>query len=114
MRVCWAVGHPGSQANASLANDGADADDRRQFLWFRPPEQRPQIIAERLLTGGHGGSDPKLRAFLFTDAGQDDPLGLKAPLEDGIQAVLVGLSVNASLAAGGMPIRVQTGETAQP
>ena len=110
----WAVGHPGSQANASLANDGADADDRRQFLWFRPPEQRPQIIAERLLTGGHGGSDPKLRAFLFTDAGQDDPLGLKAPLEDGIQAVLVGLSVNASLAAGGMPIRVQTGETAQP
>ena len=115
----WAVGHPGSQADASLAdaslaNDGRDLDDRRQFLWFLPPEPRPRLIPERKVTGGHGGSDPKLRAFLFTEAGQDDPLGLKAPLEDGIQAVLVGVSMNASMAAGGMPIRVQSGETAWP
>jgi predicted dehydrogenase len=108
----WAVGNPAGQADASLANDGSAAEDQRRFLWHLPHEQRLEAIPERQVTGGHGGSDPKLRAFLFGAAGQEDPLGLKAPLEDGIQAVLVGVSVNASMAAGGLPIHVQTGEGA--
>jgi predicted dehydrogenase len=103
----WAVGHAGKEAAVSLANDGEDADDSRQFLFFRPHENRIESIPEIKATGGHGGSDPQLREFLFGDAEQEDPWNQKAPLEDGIQAVLVGLAVNESIAAGGAPAAVQ-------
>ncbi|MBT3374297.1 MAG: Gfo/Idh/MocA family oxidoreductase [Lentisphaerae bacterium] len=105
----WAVGHKGNEANASLANDGTDADDRRQFFFVLPHENHVEMIPKRKVTGGHGGADPKLREFLFGDTVHDDPLSQKAPLEDGIQAVLVGLSVNESIARNGQPIEVQDG-----
>ena len=54
-------------------------------------------------TGGHGGSDPLLHEDLFGN-GQSAML---ATLEDGIQAVLVGVAVNKSLEANGAKINVQ-------
>ena len=110
----WAVGHPGNDGMADLANDGTDVDDRRQFFHYLPHEGKVKVIPERHVTGGHGGADPKLRAFLFGDAAGDDPLTQKAPLEEGIQAVLVGLSINESMAAGGSPVRVSSGELQTP
>ena len=57
--------------------------------------------------GGHGGADPKMFEFLFGDAAGDDPLNQYATLEQGIQAVLVGLAANHSIQGNGCPVAVQ-------
>lgn len=62
------------------------------------PEQR---------AGGHGGADPALRDHLFDldwDAPRPDSM---APLEEGMQAVLIGVAANESIARGGEEIDVQ-------
>ncbi|MCK5806043.1 MAG: gfo/Idh/MocA family oxidoreductase, partial [Lentisphaeria bacterium] len=103
----WAVGHAGKENEVSLANDGEDVDDSRQFMFFLPHEESIEHVPEIKVAGGHGGSDPQLREFLFGDVAHEDPLNQKAPLEDGIQAVLVGLAINESIADGGMAVSVQ-------
>ena len=60
------------------------------------------------VAGGHGGADPRMRHALFARDPAPDPLGQKASLEEGIQAILVGLAANASIAAHGQPIDVQS------
>lgn len=58
--------------------------------------------------GGHGGADPALRDHLFRldwDAPRPDSM---APLDEGMQAVLVGVAANESIARGGEEIDVQS------
>lgn len=104
----WAVGHQGG-AKASLANDGADDDDSRTFIKLTEKGKKVEHIPVIKAEGGHGGADPRLREALFWDAGAD-PLGQRAPLEEGIQAVLLGVSVMDCIKAGGKAIDVQSGK----
>ena len=105
----WAVGHKNSDKEVSLANDGEDADDSRTFFMLTEMGKKMERIPEVQVTGGHGGADPALREALLWGM-NSDPLGQRAPLEAGIQAVLVGISVMDSIRAGGRLINVQTGK----
>lgn len=103
----WAVGHKGAE-KASLANDGEDKDDSRQFLLITEKGSKIEHIPEIKAEGGHGGADPLLREALFMGV-EADPLMQRAPLEAGIQAVLLGVSIMDSIKAGGKLVDVQTG-----
>jgi hypothetical protein len=103
----WAVGH--KDTKASLANDGVDEDDSRAFIKLTEKGKKIEHIPITKVEGGHGGADPRLREALFWDAGTD-PLGQRAPLEEGIQAVLLGVSVMDCIKAGGKAIDVQSGK----
>ncbi|MFA6931155.1 MAG: Gfo/Idh/MocA family oxidoreductase [Lentisphaeria bacterium] len=105
----WAVGHKNAAQEVSLANDGKDADDSRSFILLTEMGKKIEYIPEVQVTGGHGGADPALREALFCGM-TEDPFGQRAPLEDGIQAVLVGISVMDSIRSGGRLINVQTGK----
>ncbi len=104
----WAVGHKGN-IQASLANDGEDKDDAHSLIKLTEKGKKIELIPIHKVEGGHGGADPQLREALFWDAGAD-PLGQRAPLEEGIQAVLLGVSVMDCIKAGGKAIEVQTGK----
>ena len=106
----WAVGHKEANNNAgSLANDGENEDDL-DTLKFYTPDGKMQNITQEKCEGGHGGSDPALRKMLFGPEVIPDPLGQKAVLEEGIQAVLVGIATNKSVELGGLPVNPQTME----
>lgn len=105
----WAVGHRDPDSGGSLANDGVSAEDY-EYLKHYTPYDGMQDITQHADEGGHGGSDPKLRKMLFGSESIPDPLGQKAVLEEGIQAVLVGIAINRSVELGGNPINVQTME----
>jgi len=104
----WAVGHKNRKESASLANDGEDEETSLQLLLFLPRDGKTTDITPTVLEGGHGGADPKLRQLLFGPPGMKDPLSQKASLEEGIQAVLVGLAVNQSMQNDGARISVQS------
>ena len=107
----WAVGHKEADtSNGSLANDGANEDDV-DSLKFYTPNGKVEDITQQKVEGGHGGSDPALRKMLFGSEKIADPLGQKAKLEEGIQAVLVGIATNKSVELGGQPINPQTMDT---
>jgi predicted dehydrogenase len=74
-------------------------------LMFYSPDGRYEEIEVKRVEGGHGGSDVLLREDIF-GASKEDPLHHKAPLEEGIQAVLVGAAANQSIATGS-PVKVQ-------
>jgi hypothetical protein len=57
--------------------------------------------------GGHGGADPGIR-YDFFGRPFDAPLTERqAPLEQAVQAVLVGHAANVSIANGSRPVKVQ-------
>ncbi len=106
----WAVGHKDTNTNNdSLANDGKNSDDV-DSLKFYTPDGKVENITQEKTEGGHGGSDPALRKMLFGPEEIPDPVGQKAALEEGIQAILVGVATNKSVELGGKPINPQTME----
>jgi hypothetical protein len=80
----WAVGHAQNDGKSSLANDGEDAESYQKTFLILPRERKRLDITALA-----------------------DPLRQKAPLEEGMQAVLVGLAANASLQSQGAPVAVQ-------
>lgn len=74
-------------------------------LMFYSPDGTSQEIEVEVMKGGHGGADVLLREDIFGEP-TEDPLNRKAPLEEGIQAVLVGAAANQSIATG-KPVKVQ-------
>lgn len=95
----------GEDAAAALVNDSGTHGEKFLRL-YDPLNKELTDITAPAATGGHGGADPKLRRYLFADGAADDPLNQRAPLEEGIQAVLVGLAANASIATNGQPISI--------
>ena len=100
----WAFGY--KEGAGSLMNDGDDDRTRKRVTIYRP-DGRIEDITPPPSEGGHGGADPELRKMLFSTEPIADPLSQKAPLEAGIQAVLVGLAFNQSIANGSRPVDVQ-------
>ncbi len=52
------------------------------------------------LEGGHGGSDPLLRADVFSPTPPADELGRRASHIDGVASALIGISANESMRTG--------------
>jgi len=63
---------------------------------FRFGQREPEEIELKFEEGSHGGADKRLYDDLFGEADS----GRLATLEDGIQAVLIGVAVNKSLETG--------------
>jgi len=99
--TAWAVGH--KESESTLAQSGSDIDRIQSCN----PEHQVTDITPSTAEGGHGGADPVLMDFVFSDEPPADPLGQRAPLEDGIQAVLVGIAANESIRRDGIPVQVQ-------
>ncbi len=74
---------------------------------YRPKEGVRDIPLPKL-EGSHGGSDPQLQHDLFDRPWDAEPTERMAPLEEAVQAILVGHAANVSMARGGKPVRVQS------
>ncbi len=105
----WAVGHKNAAGKDTLAATGIGPDTRNSLMIYPAPETGKfrQDITPNPETGGHGGADPMLAKMLFSGEAIPDPLGLKASLEEGIQAVLIGIAVNESMRLGGCCMDIQ-------
>jgi len=100
----WAVGRK-KRGDASLVQSGQQYDR----VTFTTPydEQAETDLTPPPAAGSHGGADPQLRDGIFRPTNEPDPLGRRAVLEEGIQAVLIGMAANRSLALEGQPMEVQ-------
>jgi predicted dehydrogenase len=56
--------------------------------------------------GGHGGADGSLQDLLFRHQPASDPLGLRAGLEAGALASLIGIAARHSIEREGQPLRI--------
>ncbi len=95
--TAWAFG--------AVTTPGMEKMKGETLRLIRPGKGVEDVPVERL-AGGHGGADPALRADFF-----GRPLGSAvtermAPLDQAVQAVLIGAAANVSIASG-QPIRVQ-------
>ncbi|HOX04765.1 MAG TPA: Gfo/Idh/MocA family oxidoreductase [Planctomycetota bacterium] len=59
------------------------------------------------VAGSHGGADPQLQHDFFGRPWDAPPTARMAPVEQAVQAILIGHAANASIAKGGAPVRVQ-------
>ncbi|PCJ56138.1 MAG: 4,5-dihydroxyphthalate dehydrogenase [Planctomycetota bacterium] len=75
------------------------------FEHEKPPEKL--VTPEPKREGGHGGSDPALRDDFFLKPWDSEKNNHMASIEDAIQAVLVGVAANDSIAQNGKTIKVQ-------
>ena len=103
----WAVGR-NKQRAASLVQSGQQYDR----VAFTAPygEQVETDLTPPPMEGSHGGADSQLQEMIFRPTAEADPLGRRAVLEEGIQAVLIGIAANRSIALGGRPVDIQTSE----
>jgi len=58
--------------------------------------------------GTHGGADPAIQRDFFARPADAPLTDRQAPLEQAVQAVLIGHAVNVSIARGGRPVDVQS------
>jgi hypothetical protein len=59
------------------------------------------------VAGSHGGADPQLQHDFFGRPWDAPPTKRMAPLEQAVQAILIGHAANVSIAKGGAPVKVQ-------
>ncbi len=72
---------------------------------FIPGEGIENVAIERV-EGGHGGADPQLQADFFGRDWDAEPNEQMASVEEAVQAVLIGVAANKSMATG-EPVDVQ-------
>ncbi len=95
----WAVGN--------RIVPGMDEAVGSRLSYIHPRHGRETIeVAEG--KGGHGGSDPALRQEFFAQPWQTENTAQMATLAEAIQAVLIGVAANESMARGSAPIEVQS------
>ncbi len=82
-------------------------DDKHVSLTLYTRERYGQKIDFKQADGMHGGADPRLHQDFFAlDWNAERPQRM-ACMDDGIQAVLVGIAANRSMASGNVPVKVQ-------
>jgi predicted dehydrogenase len=102
----WAAGSKKGSKKASLEQSGEHSE---KVEYLHPFNHEVTDLTPPALQGSHGGADAKIWDFIFKRRPPADPLGQRASLEEGIQAVLIGMAANQSIALGGAPVNVQTG-----
>ncbi|MCZ7645438.1 MAG: Gfo/Idh/MocA family oxidoreductase [Planctomycetota bacterium] len=75
------------------------------YHWSKSKGFRELPIPEA--QGSHGGADPQIRHDFFGRPFDAKPTPQMAPLEEAVQAVLIGHAANVSLARSGKLVRVQ-------
>jgi predicted dehydrogenase len=86
----------GDQGRIEMIRRIRDGHNFSSVELFRIGQTEPERIELKLETGTHGGADNHLYEDLFGNKNS----GQLATLEDGIQAVLIGIAVNKSLQTG--------------
>ncbi len=98
--------HDTSWLSANPTNQGASPNlGKRLHLYHKSKGYKEIEIPEG--KGGHGGSDPQLRHDFFGRPFDSKPTDRMAPVEEAVQAVLIGHAANASLARGSKVVHVQ-------
>ncbi len=85
---------------------GLDTLKRQEFILFRPKHGVEHITYKRV-KGEHGGADPQIRDDFFGRPFNAKLTPRQAPLEEALQAVLVGHAANVSIANNSRTVRVQ-------
>jgi predicted dehydrogenase len=93
----WAMG--------SIITPGLEKMAARSLRLIRPSKGIEELEIPTL-EGSHGGADPVLRDEFFGRGNNPTPTERMAPLDQAVQAVLVGAAANVSIATG-QPVRVQ-------
>jgi len=101
----WAVGREKEEnQKANLEQSGAHIGEQ---LIFYDPKHQAKDLTPPPKEGSHGGADPSILQFVFAASPPPDLLHQKASLEDGIQAVLLGIAANKSIENKGHTVDVQ-------
>jgi predicted dehydrogenase len=93
----------GSHIIAGQGDQELAAEQQRGFeqsLWVMPMFGVPYEVPIPSAEGGHGGGDPILLQHLLLPTPPADPFGRAAGLQDGLNAVMVGISANRSMETG--------------
>ncbi len=93
----WAFG--------GITTPGLETMKARSLRLIRPGKGIEELEIPKL-EGSHGGADPVLRDEFFGRGNNPAPTERMAPLDQAVQAVLVGAAANVSIATG-RPVRVQ-------
>lgn len=104
-----AVEHKKAQMKGGAVNAAEGEDYSRSMQVYTDNGNKVEYVPEIKVEGGHDGADPTMREAIFCGMPEGDPLGQRAALEEGIQAVLLGISVMDSINVGGKLIDVQSG-----
>ena len=94
----WAAG--------SVAVHGLEKVTGKHLVLYSPKEG-VKVLPIPEISGSHGGADPQIQTDFFGRPWDARPTKRMAPLEEAVQAVLVGHAANVSIAAGGKPVNVQ-------
>ena len=94
----WAAGN--------IAVHGLETVAGEELALYSPAQGFRRLPIPRA-EGSHGGADPQLQADFFGRPWDARPTPRMAPLEQAVQAVLIGHAANVSIARGGAPVEVQ-------
>jgi hypothetical protein len=78
-----------------------------QSLTLYSPREGVKKLAIPEQEGGHGGADPGIRHDFFGRPFDAPLTERQAPVEQAVQAVLIGHAANVSIANGSRPVKVQ-------
>ena len=98
--------HNTSFAMGNAVVQGMEQLTGQQFTLYRPKEGVRNVEVPKL-EGSHGGSDPQLQFDFFGRPFDAPPTARMAPVEEAVQAVLIGHAANVSIAKDSRPVRVQ-------
>jgi hypothetical protein len=98
--------HSAAWAAGTITIHGLEQIAGEEFVMFSPREGFKRL-EYRKKKGGHGGADPQILRDFFGRR-FDAPLTKRqAPVEEAVQAVLIGHAANVSIAKGSRPVKVQ-------
>ena len=99
--------HQTNWAAGNIAVHGLDKVAGQTFTLYSPTLGVKTLPLPEGEVGGHGGADPQIRSDLFNRPLDAKPTARMAPIEQAVQAVLIGHAANVSIAHGGRPVNVQ-------
>jgi predicted dehydrogenase len=98
--------HDTQWAAGSILVHGMEKAIGESLFLFSPKNGLKRIEIPKM-EGGHGGADEGILQDFFGRPFDAKPTERQAPLEEAIQAVLIGHAANVSIANGSRPVRVQ-------
>jgi len=89
-------------------NTYSGGDYKNKELRLTPNSGKSEIIADlQYRSGGHGGADSSLQDMIFRESDAADPLGLRADVQQGAMAALIGIAAYRSIEQGGKVIKIE-------
>lgn len=80
---------------------------KNEALRLTPIKGNSEVIADlQRRTGGHGGADSSLHDLIFRDPEAADPIGLRADVQQGAMAALIGIAAYRSIERGSEGIKI--------